>query len=87
MFLHPRQVRSVMSEMGDVVQYRFVVEREEHRDLLRCEFVAAAGADATALAEAVRERVRSALRFHAAVEPVDSLEPDTLVLVDTRTWD
>jgi phenylacetate-CoA ligase len=87
MFLHPRQVRSVMSEMGDVVQYRFVVEREEHRDLLRCEFVAAAGADATALAEAVRERVRSALRFHAAVEPVESLEPDTPVLVDTRTWD
>jgi phenylacetate-CoA ligase len=87
MFLHPRQVRSVMSEVPDVAQYRFVVEREEHRDVLRCEFVAAAGADAPALAEAVKERVRSALRFNAVVEPVESLEADTPVLVDTRTWD
>lgn len=87
MFLHPRQVRSVMSELPDVAQYRFVVEREEHRDALRCEFVPAAGADAATLAEAVQERVRSALRFNADVEPVESLEADAPVLVDTRTWD
>jgi phenylacetate-CoA ligase len=87
MFLHPRQVRSVMSEIPDVTRYRFVVEREEHRDALRCEFVPAAGADPATLAEAVKERVRSALRFNADVEPVESLEADTPVLVDTRTWD
>jgi phenylacetate-CoA ligase len=87
MFLHPRQVRSVMSELPDVAQYRLVVEREEHRDVLRCEFVPAAGADAATLAESVKERVRSALRFNADVEAVDSLDPDAPVLVDTRTWD
>jgi phenylacetate-CoA ligase len=87
MFLHPRQVRSVMAEIPDVTRYRFVVERKEHRDLLRCEFVPAPGADAATLAETVKERVRSALRFNADVEPVESLEADTPVLVDTRTWD
>jgi phenylacetate-CoA ligase len=87
MFLHPRQVRSVMSEIPEVTRYRFVVEREEHRDALRCEFVPAAGADAATLAETVKERVRSALRFNAGVEAVDSLEADTPVLVDTRTWE
>jgi phenylacetate-coenzyme A ligase PaaK-like adenylate-forming protein len=87
MFLHPRQVRSLMSEVPDVSRYRFVVEREEHRDLLRCEFVPAAGADAAKLAETLKERVRSALRFNVDVEAVDSLEADAPVLVDTRTWD
>jgi phenylacetate-CoA ligase len=87
MFLHPRQVRSVMSEVPEVTAYRFVVEREEHRDRLRCEFVPAAGADAATLVETVKERVRSALRFNADVEPVGSLEADTPVLVDTRTWE
>jgi phenylacetate-CoA ligase len=87
MFLHPRQVRSVMSEIPGVAQYRFVVEREEHRDALRCEFVPAAGSDAAALAETVKERVRSALRFNADVEPVESLEADAPELVDTRTWE
>jgi phenylacetate-CoA ligase len=87
MFLHPRQVRSVMSEIPDVTRYRFVVEREEHRDLLRCEFVPEAGADAATVAETVKERVRSALRFNADVEAVDSLEADAPVLLDTRTWE
>jgi phenylacetate-CoA ligase len=87
MFLHPRQVRSVMAEIPDVTRYHFVVEREEHRDVLRCEFVPAAGADAATLAETVKERVRSALRFNVDVEAVDSLDPDAPVLVDTRTWE
>jgi phenylacetate-CoA ligase len=87
MFLHPRQVRSVMSELPEVTAYRFVVEREEHRDRLRCEFVPAAGADIATLAETVKERVRSALRFNADVEAVGSLEADAPVLVDTRTWE
>jgi phenylacetate-coenzyme A ligase PaaK-like adenylate-forming protein len=87
MFLHPRQVRSVMSEVPGVTAYTFIVEREEHRDRLRCELVPAAGADATAVVEAVKERVRSALRFNAEVEAVESLEADAPVLVDTRTWE
>jgi phenylacetate-CoA ligase len=87
MFLHPRQVRSVMSEVAEVTAYTFIVEREEHRDRLRCELVPAAGADAGAVVEAVKERVRSALRFNADVEAVESLEADAPALVDTRTWE
>ncbi|HEV3478997.1 MAG TPA: AMP-binding protein, partial [Gaiellaceae bacterium] len=87
MFLHPRQLRTVMSEVPDVVAYTFIVEREEHRDLLRCELVPAAGADAAAVVDAVTERVRSALRFNADVQAVDSLEEDAPALVDTRTWE
>jgi phenylacetate-CoA ligase len=87
MFLHPRQVRSVMSEVAEVTAYTFIVEREEHRDRLRCELVPAPGADAAAVVDAVKERVRSALRFNADVEAVESLEADAPVLVDTRTWE
>jgi phenylacetate-CoA ligase len=87
MFLHPRQVRSVMADVPEVTRYRFVVEREEHRDVLRCEFVPAVDADAAALAESLKERVRSALRFNAEVEAVESIEADAPVLVDTRTWE
>jgi phenylacetate-CoA ligase len=87
MFLHPRQIRSVMSEIPEVTAYTFIIEREEHRDRLRCELVPAAGADAAAVVEAVRERVRSALRFNVDVEAVESLEADAPTLVDTRTWE
>jgi phenylacetate-CoA ligase len=87
MFLHPRQIRSVMSEVPDVTAFRFVVEREAHRDRLRCELVPAAGADPAAVVENVKERVRSALRFNAEVEAVGSLEEDAPALVDTRTWE
>jgi phenylacetate-CoA ligase len=87
MFLHPRQIRSVMSEVPEVTAYRFVVEREEHLDRLRCELVPAAGADAATVVANVKERVRSGLRFNAEVEAVDSLEEDAPALVDTRTWE
>jgi phenylacetate-CoA ligase len=87
MFLHPRQIRSVMSDVPEVAAYTFVIERDEHRDRLRCELVPAAGADAATLVETVSERVRSALRFNADVEVVGSLDADAPVLVDTRTWD
>jgi phenylacetate-CoA ligase len=87
MFLHPREVRSVMSGVPEVTAYTFIVEREEHRDRLRCELVPAAGADTAAVVEAVTERVRSALRFNVDVEAVESLEEDAPALVDTRTWE
>jgi phenylacetate-CoA ligase len=87
MFLHPRQIRSVMAEVPEVTAYRFVVEREEHRDRLRCELVPAASADAATVVETVKERVRSGLRFNADVDAVESLEADAPALVDTRTWD
>ena len=86
MFLHPRQIRAAMSGVDAVLAYRFVVERRDHRDELRCEIVGEPGADAAALAETVRERVRSALRFNADVAVVPELQ-DEPILVDARTWE
>ena len=86
MFLHPRQVRSAMAEVGGVARYRFVVERHEHRDVLRCELELAAGADEAKVVEAARERIRSSLRFNADVQTA-TFDADPPTLVDERTWD
>jgi phenylacetate-CoA ligase len=69
-----------------VVAYRFVVDRRDHVDVLRCEVVAADGADADAVRATVRERVRSALRFDAEVTLVDALTAAG-VIIDKRHWD
>jgi phenylacetate-CoA ligase len=86
MFLHPRQVQQVMTGLDDVDAYRFVVDRVDHRDVLRCELVPAGAADVGALRSAVRERVRSGLRFDVEVTAVGEL-PDDARITDVRTWD
>jgi len=87
MFLHPRQARTALAALPGLDAFRLVIERSEHRDSLRCEVVATAGADAAALAAAVRERIRSGLRFDAEVLVVASLGDDEPTIVDLRTWD
>ena len=87
MFLHPRQVRRVMAEIQGVAAYRFVIDRQQHRDVLRCEVEPGAGVDGAELVRTVGDRVRSALRFNADVTVVGSLDPDGPVLVDARSWD
>jgi len=87
MFLHPRQVRATLDGFDGVERFRLVVDRSEHRDRLRCEVVAREGAQAARLPAAVRERIRSALRFDAEVVLVEQLESDSPVIVDVRSWD
>jgi phenylacetate-CoA ligase len=87
MFLHPRQARAVLDGLSGVERFRLVVDRSEHRDLLRCEVVPGDGAHAAQLPAAVKERIRSALRFDAEVVLVEELEPDSPVIVDVRSWD
>jgi phenylacetate-CoA ligase len=89
MFLHPRQVIQVMSQLPAVSAFRFMIDRVEHRDVLRCEVVAAsdgptAGDD---LELAVRDAVRSGLRFDVEVAVVAAIEPDSPPITDLRTWD
>lgn len=86
MFLHPRQIGAVMDGVDGVAGYRFVVEREGHRDRLRCEVVAGDGHDGDRLAEEVSTRVRDGLRFSVDVSFVDDLDDDR-VLVDQRDWE
>jgi phenylacetate-CoA ligase len=87
MFLHPRQIRAALADVPGLAAYRFVVERTEHRDELRCEVEPAAEADEAALRAAVAERIRSALRFRADVAVVPALDREGPILVDTRTWE
>jgi phenylacetate-CoA ligase len=87
MFLHPRQARAVLDGLSGVERFRLVVDRSKHRDLLRCEVVPGDGAHAAQLPAAVKERIRSGLRFDAEVVLVEGFEPDSPVIVDVRSWD
>ena len=87
MFLHPRQARSALAELPGLERFRLVVDRAEHRDILRCEVVPATAADADGLAAAVKERIRSGLRFDAEVVVVSELAAGEPTIVDVRIWD
>jgi phenylacetate-CoA ligase len=85
MFLHPRQARAALASVDGVDRFRFVVDRSDEQDVLRCEVLAAADAELDELVESVRQRIRSALRFGAEVEIVDAIDGDGLI-VDRRSW-
>lgn len=88
MFLHPRQVTAVMSQIPSVAAYRFLIDRVDHRDALRCEVVPAAeGIDHDHLATEVHDTVRSGLRFDVEVLVVTALEAGAAPITDLRTWD
>jgi phenylacetate-CoA ligase len=85
MFLHPRQARAALEGTPGLAAFRFVVDRVDHRDLLRCEIEGETGADQADLAARVRARVRAALRFDAQVTPV-ALVGEGDLIEDTRDW-
>ena len=87
MFLHPRQVAAVMDSVDQVDAYRFVVDRADHRDVLRCELVLSAGADPATVAEHVRSRVRDGLRFDVDVRLVAEVTAAEGLIVDARRWE
>jgi phenylacetate-CoA ligase len=88
MFLHPRQVTGVMAQVPAVAAYRFLIDRVEHRDVLRCEVVPSAeGIDHHHLAGEVHDIVRSGLRFDVEVTVVTALEAGAPPITDLRTWD
>jgi phenylacetate-CoA ligase len=87
MFLHPRQVDAVLGRLDGVAAHRFVIERSDHRDALRCEVVPDGAGDRDTLATAVAAAVRDGLRFAVDVAVVDALPADAAVIDDRRTWD
>lgn len=87
MFLHPRQVSAVMESVEGVEAYRFVVDRVDHRDVLRCELVPEPGFDPESVAQEVRSKVRNGLRFDTDVQPVAEPTAADGPIADTRTWD
>lgn len=86
MFLHPRQAAAVLAGVADVQQWRFVIDRVDHRDELGCEVVVRPGVDAAAVVADVADRVRSGLRFSCAVSAVESLPDDAAPITDRRDW-
>lgn len=85
MFLHPRQVEAAMHDLDGVASYRFVIDRVAHRDELRCEVVPEPGAPAAEVAAAVKNRVKSALRFTTDVAIATAIDDDGTI-VDRRSW-
>lgn len=84
MFVHPHQAREVIGRLSDlgVTGGRFVVGRDDGKDVLRLELVAdsSAGED---LVRSAADRARDHLRVRPQVELVTAL-PDDVVLVDDR---
>jgi phenylacetate-CoA ligase len=87
MFLHPRQVSAVMTSVEGVEAYRFIVDRINHRDVLRCELVTETGADPELVARDVRSSVRNGLRFDIDVVPVAESTAADGPIVDSRSWE
>lgn len=86
MFLHPAQVAAVMGRLDEVDDYRVVVDRVEHRDVVHAEVVPVDGTT-DGLAGRVRAAVRDGLRFNVDVEVVDHLSDEAKPFEDVRTWD
>jgi phenylacetate-CoA ligase len=86
MFLHPAQAVRALQGIPGLAAFRFVIERHEHKDELRCEVVSGEGEDVAELVSRVAERIRSALRFRSEVAPVDHLDEGP-VIEDRRTWE
>jgi phenylacetate-CoA ligase len=86
MFLHPRQAQAAIGGVPGIARFRLVIDRVDERDALGCEVVATPDADHELLAAAVRERIRSGLRFNAEVAVVEAIDDNESVIVDQRTW-
>jgi phenylacetate-CoA ligase len=83
LFLHPRQLEAAMGGLPEVGRWRFVIDRVDHRDVLRCEILADTD---TAPVDTVRAHIRDALRFDVEVRPVDRFPADAPAIEDVREW-
>ena len=86
MFLHPRQVTSVMDGAEGVADYRFVIDRADHVDRLTCLVVPDGSVGDEELTSALATRIREGLRFRTDVQVVDDLGEGEGPMVDRRDW-
>ncbi len=83
MFLHPHQLRDLMSRYPQVTAWQAVVTRKDHKDYLALHVV---GADESLAAE-IATIAPQVIKFRLKVQPVDSLPPDAKPIRDERSWE
>jgi phenylacetate-CoA ligase len=83
-FLHPRHAAAALAREPGVAAHRFVIDRVDHRDTLRCEIVPTPAADPH-LSERVHDLIRAHLRLSADVVCVADI-PDGPTIADQRDW-
>jgi len=89
MFLHPRQLSSLMKRFPDVASWQAVITRQEHKDYLTLKVTTSTGAEAAKLPERLADAAREAIKFNLEVEvlPKGEIPPDAPPIQDTRTWE
>ena len=90
MFLHPAQAAAALKEVVGIQEFRFVVERIDHTDQLRCDVVPAVGLTTDAVTEVIQKsasQINATLRFRCAVSAVDSLPDGGAIIDDQRSWE
>ncbi len=87
MFLHPRQLRAMMTRFPEVARWQAVVTRREHKDYLTLRvFAPSAGEN---LARRLTQTAREGIKFRLDVELVgeNAIPPDAPPIEDTRSWE
>jgi len=87
MFLHPRQLRDLMSRYPEVARWQAVITRREHKDYLTLRVQPVSDADTTTLPERLAQHAREAIKFRLQVEIVSEIPPDAPSIEDARTWE
>lgn len=95
MFLHPRQLASLMQRFPQVLRWQAVVTRQEHKDFLELRLVLHAGEGVLSHVAAedftaqVSQAAREAIKFHLSVSLAspDALPAGAPLLDDQRTWE
>jgi len=91
MFVHPNQLRFVLSQAAGIARAQAVVTRPENRDQLTLRVVLAdESADREALTKELGAAVQSACRVkvdQVKFIPADALGEDAEVILDERSWE
>ena len=86
MFLHPRQLRDVMTHFPEVTRWQAVITRVDHKDFLAVNVAAKDDAD---FKNRLSSAIRDGLKFHAEIQFVSEsqIAADAPPIKDERTWE
>ncbi len=88
MFLHPKQLRDLLSRFPRVERWQAVITRVEHKDFLTLQVVSREP-DPASLAETLAAAARDSIKFNLEVEtvPPDAIPVGAPPIRDERTWE